>query len=334
MEPALSRSLLAWLAPLAALLPPPSSPDGPMALKEVKTWMFQFQSIESAGAVDALSRSGYDLLVVEPTGTYRQGSRFDMKAMVDRLHAGRPGRCVLAYFSLGEADENRAYWQKSWKAPDRDHRGSPDFLLKPDPDGWKETHIVRYSDPRWQELLLTDARALLAAGFDGLYLDWIEACRDQTVVEDLKARSLDPARAMVDLVAKVRDECRKKNPEARMVLQNAEDLLEADPRILPLADAVAAEATWFGGKAEVEWADPAGGDRPHPEGPGASARPARLARLAQWKSAGKPVFTVDYCLKPANAQQVYQEATGRGFIPLVSRSALDRLTETPPPGLK
>src|SRR5437870_3022668 len=105
-------------AALAVALSP--TPDGPMPLKDVRTWMFQFQRIESKGAVDALARSGYDLLVVEPTGTYRSGKSFDMKAMVDRFHTGKPGRVVLAYFDLAQADSHRAYWAGNWRPPEKD----------------------------------------------------------------------------------------------------------------------------------------------------------------------------------------------------------------------
>jgi endo-alpha-1,4-polygalactosaminidase (GH114 family) len=52
--------------------------------------------------------------------------------------------------------------------------------------------------------------------------------------------------------------------------------------------------------------------------------------MEAWKARGKPVFTLDYCLKPDHAREVYESAKRRGLVPLVSRSALDRLTETPP----
>jgi cysteinyl-tRNA synthetase len=305
-----------------------SAPDGPMPLKDVKTWMFQFQGIESKGAVDALAKSGYDLLVVEPMGTYRSARTFDMKAMVDRLHAGRRGRVVLAYFNLSQADSNRAYWEKGWRPPEKDRRGTPDFLLKPDPDGWKDTYVVRYSDPKWQELMTSDVKTIMAAGFDGLCLDWVEGYDDKTIRAELKAQSLDPARTMVDFIARIQQEAQKQNPSSRILVENAPGLIDADPRLVPLADAAVFENTWFRGKAEVDWKDAEGGDLPNP------STDDRLKQVAKWQAAGKPVFTVDYCLKPENAKRVYESALGQAFVPLVSRTALDRLTETPPPGLK
>jgi cysteinyl-tRNA synthetase len=320
--------LASLLFPPTPFAPQSAPPEGLSSLKDVKTWMFQFQNIESKGAVDALARSRYDLLVVEPTGTYRSGRTFDMKAMVDRLRAGKRGRVVLAYFDLAQADSNRAYWEKSWRPPEKDRRGTPDFLLKPDPDGWKDTYVVRYSDARWQDLMIADVKTVMAAGFDGLCLDWLEGYEDKTVRAELKEQSLDPARVMVDFVARIRQEALKLNPTTRIVIENAPHLIDADPRLVALVDAVLFENTWFQGKAEVDWDDAKGGDQPNP------STDDRLKQSAKWQASGKPVLTLDYCLNPENAKRVYESALGRGFVPLVSRTALDRITETPPPGLK
>ena len=59
------------------------STPSPMPLKDVKTWMYQFQDLESKRAIRTLASSGYDLLVVEPTATYSKGKGFDAKGMVD-----------------------------------------------------------------------------------------------------------------------------------------------------------------------------------------------------------------------------------------------------------
>jgi len=320
---------------LGALLTTPQAPerDGPMALQDVRSWMYQFQGLESKSAVEALAGSPYDLLVVEPMGTYQAAKDFDMKGMVSRLHAGKRGRLVLAYLDIGQADSNRTYWKKGWKPPGQKQRGDPDFLLKPDPDGWKDTYVVRPSDPRWQDLVLADVAKIMTAGFDGLYLDWVEAYQDTTAATEMKAQGLVPARAVVDFISRVRQEARKAEPTARTVAQNAPYLIDEDERLAGLVDAVAFESTWFRGKAEAGWGDPEGGDRPNAPAEARYSTEARLRQYARYKAAGKPVLTVDYCLKADNAKMVYQESRSRGWVPLVSRVALDRLTETPPPDL-
>jgi len=323
----------AALLGLALLLVAPSSP-APIALGEVRTWMYQFQKMEERASVDLLAKSSYDLLVVEPVGTYRSARPAEMKAMLARLREPRPGRLILAYFDLAEADSHRSYWDSGWKAPSKDRRGIPDFLAAPDPDGWNDTYLVAYWDPRWQKLVRADVQAILSAGFDGLCLDWAGAWRDPAVASLARSAQVNPAGAMLDLVGLVRRDALAQNPKALLLLQNESGLIDAEPRIAGLVEGVLFESTWYAGKAELAWSDAGGGDRENRATDPRESTPGRLAQIAKWKALGKPVFTLDYCLKPEHAREVYERSKALGCVPLVSRSALDRLTETPPPWLQ
>jgi len=306
-----------------------SPAGGPIAVGEVRTWMYQFQEMESAAAVRALGKSSYDLLVVEPVGTYRSARPATMTALVPQLREARPDRLVLAYLDIAEADSHRAYWEPDWKAPSENRPGTPDFLVGPDPDGWKDTYLVAYWDPRWQKLLRADLRSILAAGFDGLCLDWAGAYRDPSLVALAEKSQVNAVRTMVDLLELLRQDATAINPKAVILLQNEAGLLEQDPRVPALMDAVLFEGTWYSGKAEVSWSDARGGDRESPR----DVTENRLAAIGRWQAKGKPVLTLDYCLKTEHAKDVYERSKTKGCVPLVSRTALDRLTETPPPGL-
>lgn len=323
----------AFLAVLATL-PAPDLRWADGNLGDVKTFMYQFQGIEDQSSIDALATSAYDLLIVEPVGTYRSGKDFDMKALVQRLRGRRPGRLVFAYLNLAEADSNRSYWVSSWKEPKKGKPGNPDFLVSADPDGWKDTFLVQYWNSRWRELLLADLRKILSAGFDGLCLDWTDAYENPTLVASARAAGVPAIREMVDLLAAVRVAALELNPKAQILLQNPSGLLGEDSRVGPIADGVLYEHVWYSGKAEVGWSDEKGGDLENRFLEGDRLRQSRLAQMAKWKEGGKPVLTLDYCLKPEHARQVYERAIGLSYVPLVSRSALDRLTETPPPGLR
>ena len=54
---------------------------------------------------------------------------------------------------------------------------------------------------------------------------------------------------------------------------------------------------------------------------------------AEYLDAGKVVLSVDYAAEEANVAEAYQNASANGYVPYVSRRPLDRLTDTPPPGL-
>jgi cysteinyl-tRNA synthetase len=119
---------------------------------------------------DALAAARHDLLIVD---AYFNGDRPLTAAQVSRLKK-KPGggrRLVLAYMSLGEAENYRPYWNPQWtKSP-------PAWLADENPD-WPGNYKVRYWDPAWQSLILGKGgylEEILRQGFDGVYLDIIDA---------------------------------------------------------------------------------------------------------------------------------------------------------------
>ena len=108
-------------------------------LHAVRHWMYQLQGLGEDGAVAALARTGYDMLVLEPGQNFTEWPQ-DSPAMVRRLRRKPDGsrRLLLAYVDIGEAEDYRDYWQADWVAPARGRGGFPDFLVTADPDGWAE----------------------------------------------------------------------------------------------------------------------------------------------------------------------------------------------------
>ena len=173
----------------------------------------------------------------------------------------------------------------------------------------------------------------MAAGFDGLYLDWVNAYEEDRVVAEAKHQGVHPAQAMVDFIALLQQRAQAKNPHALVIGQNGEYLCESDRRYFDVIDGIAVEDTWFAGKAGAKWSSPKAGDianRYRDE----SSTAARLAQYRKYLAADKPVFTIDYCVQTENAAHVYEQASQAKLIPLVSRVSLDHITPTPPPVLK
>src|SRR5258708_6329502 len=93
--------------------------DSHVLLQNAKTWMYQLQGLERPGAIEALAKSNYPLLVLEPTRTIKGNENFDTSGMIRKLRTLPDGkrRLLLAYICVGEAEEYRVYWEKSWKKP-------------------------------------------------------------------------------------------------------------------------------------------------------------------------------------------------------------------------
>lgn len=331
---------------------PPDSggPSEPLPLSAVRTWAYQIQELYAPGAVDALAASSYDLLVIEPTRTdysSPEARQFDTAAAVAQLKAsaasdGLHRKLVIAYIDIGQAENWRWYWQWSedWAPGQPRPTDWPEWILTPDPDGWAGNFVVAFWHEGWQDSVLTGSNHPPAAGrdfvsildevvsdgFDGVYLDWVEAYDDPAVVAAAETANVDPAAAMVDFIAAIRVYGQARRPGFIVIQQNAAALIEDAPAIVGVVDAIAQEDTWYGGQADCDWERPCG----HDVAQDAQESAEILRLLDLYRAADKSVFTVDYTI--AHAAEVYADAAARGYVPYCSRTALSRLTTTPPPG--
>jgi len=74
--------------------------------------------------------------------------------------------------SIGEAEDYRYYWKAEWKT------NPPSWLAEENPN-WPGNYKVRYWNEDWQNIIYGNndsyLRKILDAGFDGVYLDIIDA---------------------------------------------------------------------------------------------------------------------------------------------------------------
>ena len=120
--------------------------------------------------LDAVAVTDFDLVILD---FFFHGEPYSA-AQIDKLkRKGNGGRrLLLAYMSIGEAEDYRFYWQDGWR--DR----PPVWLREENPD-WAGNYLVEYWQPQWQKIIYGNADAyldrIMAAGFDGVYLDIIDA---------------------------------------------------------------------------------------------------------------------------------------------------------------
>lgn len=121
--------------------------------------------------INAVANTNYDVLITDLFFT--DGTPFNT-AEVERLKQKANGgkRLVICYMSIGEAEDYRYYWQSEWR------RDKPAWLARENPE-WRGNYKVRYWDPAWQEIICgagdSYLNRILAAGFDGVYLDIVDA---------------------------------------------------------------------------------------------------------------------------------------------------------------
>jgi len=235
------------------------------------------------------------------------------------IRSGRPGRKVIAYLSIGEAEDYRSYWNPKW---DANHDGMPDagapgFLLTQNPE-WKGNYRVKYWHTDWQQIILGEVEWTMAAGFDGVYLDIVDGF--ETFEQDGKNFIDDRVnpetkqsyrRDMVDWVKAVAARARKLNPAALIIPQNGTPLL-AHADFLSTVDAIGIEDLFTRGDklqkpAETKFV---------------------LACLEPLTAVHKPVLDVEYARRPERQAVVRKLAAQHGFTWLMTDRPLKTLGES------
>ncbi len=174
-------------------------------------------------------------------------------------------------------------------------------------------------------------------GFDGIYLDWVEAYDDESVREFATNDGVnDPDEAMIEFIERLRAAGRAVTEDFLVIAQNAPYLIDYDienntNRYESAIDAVSMEDTWYYGEGDADWDNANAGDLSGDERQqGDFSTENRLLKYADFQNRGLPVFTVDYCIADETTQIAYTESRNAGLKPLVTRVSLSRVTETPP----
>lgn len=143
-------------------------------ISQVKNFLYLINPEQYAHKSDfilAVTATNYDLLIMDLF--FRDDSVFsanEVNQLKNKANGGQ--RLVLAYMSIGEAEDYRYYWQSAW------NRNRPSWLAAENPN-WAGNYKVRYWQAEWQNIIYGNDQSylkkILDAGFDGVYLDIIDA---------------------------------------------------------------------------------------------------------------------------------------------------------------
>lgn len=117
-----------------------------------------------AEVVRVLAACGRELLVLDAAFSAGEHGAWSGDEL-DAIRAAAPGRRIVSYLSIGEAEGYRDYFAAL---------AGSDLLLAENPD-WPGNFKVRYWRADWQQLITARAAALIEQGFDGVYLDIVDA---------------------------------------------------------------------------------------------------------------------------------------------------------------
>ena len=280
------------------------------------TYILQADSFAKtkSAAVAQHKESGRDWIVLD--AAFADDTPWE-QADLDAIRSGKAGRKVLAYISIGEAEDYRPYWRTEWVSNGQRTAAAPAWLGIENPE-WKGNYQVKYWNAEWQKLMLAAIDDAMGRGFDGVYLDIVDGFQtyEQGADNYLDDR-MNPEtkqtyrRDMVDWVKAIASRARAKNPAALVIPQNGSQLL-AHKDFVEVISAQGIEDLFTNGK------------KLQP----ASHTDEILGHLKTLASAKKPVLLIEYPKTPERQALSKKLAEENGLVWLVTDRQLKTLGES------
>jgi cysteinyl-tRNA synthetase len=268
-------------------------------------------------AVKKLAESGRDLIILDYSYNTGKGGKWTRQE-IGTIQNGKQNRKVVAYISIGEAEAYRPYWKKQW---DGNKDGKPDsraplFLNVVNPD-WAGNYKVRYWQKSWHKIILSYVNEIIAQGFDGIYMDIIDAFEFyeyDAKTKTWKDNRENPETAntyrrdMVGWVKKIASHARQLRPDFLLIPQNGPQLLE-ESDYLKTIDAIGVEDLFTLGNEKQP--------QTHVK--------FVLGFLHRMRQANKPVFLIEYGDEQDARQHTIVRAQQNGFLLLLTDRGLTTL---------
>ena len=206
------------------------------------------------------------------------------------------GIVPLGYIGIGEAETYRYYWTENF---------NNNSFLGIENEDWDENYKVRYWDEKWQNIVFNYLDKLIDAGFDGAYLDIVDAYEYWADGDNNEKKLLgDPnseeesANLMIDFIVEINQYCKKKNPNFLIVPQNGSDIIKYDNwKYISNIDGIGIEDLWYMETMKREKIDVT----------------TRVDNLKRISNAGKFVLVTDY-LYDKNQSKYKNETRINDFI--------------------
>ena len=158
---------------------------------------------------------------------------------------------------------------------------------------------------------------LVDAGFDGVFLDVVDA--GEFWADEARGTGRRPGaeREMVDLVKSLADRARKNHPGFGIFPNGGEGLLRF-PDYVAAIDGMFREDIWFDGNRRNE----------------SGEVNETLRALQPLLAVRKPVFAIDYVTRQNLIDEFYARAVAAGMVPYATVRELDKLVINPIPPVK
>ncbi len=176
------------------------------------SWLYQLQNIDP----EEISQTDFDYVVIDYSSNGAEDGEFSPED-IDLIRSS--GKVVLAYLSIGEAENYRFYWRDEW------YHDPPEWLGKENPK-WPGNYAVKYWMEGWKTIVKEYVKRILKQGFDGVYLDRVDEFEYWSNDENGEDLVLDrgvAAELMIEFIKDISDWLGK---DKFLFIQNGESIVE------------------------------------------------------------------------------------------------------------
>jgi len=196
-------------------------PDNP--LLDVQTWLYHLGDAND-DTIEEIADGDFDLVVLEWASYAAEETPYTAEQL-DAMRSDDDD-LIVSYLSIGEAESYRYYWNT-----DEFQAVMDDFLDEENPE-WEENFKVEYWNEDWQATIFDYLERIIDGGFNGVYLDIIDAY--EYWEEEAPNSGTDYRQEMADFVAAIRSHAESYLAELGddrtfvVIGQNGIELLEND----------------------------------------------------------------------------------------------------------
>ena len=256
------------------------------AWNEVRSWGINNSNFDASG-IAPIRGSVRDMVVIG-----RHNGHTGAEWTRDEIEAGKLSKWVLAYMAVGEAQRSEWYWQPEWET------NPPAWVIGQNPYFSNNVYAELWNGD-WQATLHATLDRIIDQGFDGAFLDVVDAYWMPGFPGGPAWYNKLHAALTVCALA---EHARSRNPEFKLVINNALDLFWTIPNYMDCIDGTVIEGLWW-----------IAGDQPRDD----FYRDQKIGELAYHQAAGKPIFSLDYA-PWWDLPRVEAEARSRGYLPYVA----------------
>lgn len=292
-------------------------------LQDVASWGYQLQGRNGKPLKIAdIVAHPFDLMVIDYSADGSEGEEF---SAADIAEVKASGKIVLAYMSIGEAEDYRFYW--NWMPAE--------VIIEENPD-WPGNYKVKYWETAWKDIIFGVTSGahrsyldrIIDQGFDGVYLDIVDAY-EYVGPEELGGNDLrrTAAEDMINFVGEIADYARTSRgmsgflvvPQNGSSIWNKENFPDdPDPKqkskvmraqYFADIDAIGVEDVFFRGRKDEN----------------NKYRPDQwvIKHLKKYLAAGEVVLSVEYLTRKRKVKKYHKKANKLGYLPLATKRDLD-----------